>query len=200
MGRRAAHLAPARRQTERAGREGVWEAIRKLGRFTVRALENRTRESQTMIRSYVQGLVHAGYVAPEPDSDAGDRSTTYRLVRDVGVDAPRVREDGTEVTQGRPREQMWRTMKIINEFSPRDLAIQASTEECPVAESDAKHYVRYLQRAGYLVMVDPGKPGVQARYRFLKSRNTGPKPPIIQRVRQVYDPNLQQVVWPGGDS
>jgi hypothetical protein len=182
-------------------REAAWAAIRELKEFTVRDVWYRTRLSKSTVQDYLQGLTAAGIlrVTDTRAADFGARAKVYALVRDVGMEAPRVRRDGTAVTQGLGREQMWRTMRILGEFSVRDLAVNASTEECQVAEKDAKDYSHFLAKAGYLVVTRPGKGigkgGVQTRYRFIQQRFTGPKPPKIQRIKAVYDPNLQQVVW-----
>lgn len=189
------------------GRQVIWEMIRKLKTFSALDIEDTTRISEHTIRAYLQGLEAAGYVRRLTHNGARDPKGRFprrrwKLVKDVGVDAPRVTKDGKEVTQGRAREQMWRTMRVIGEFTPRDLAVHASTEEHPVNEDDARHYCRYLERARYLVAVQKGTPGhrpgtgQRTLYRLLKTRYTGPKPPMIQRVKQVFDPNLGEVVWP----
>lgn len=179
----------------------MWAVIRRLRRFTVKELADETRSGSATVRDYVDGLFAAGYLGQDGTKPVrGNATTVYVLVRDVGVDAPRVRKDGTEVTQGRGREQMWLAMRILKEFSAHDLAISASTEETPVAVSEAQSYVTFLHKAKYLALVrphTPGKAGV-ARYRLLPSRYTGPRPPMIQRVKQVYDPNLKKVVWSQG--
>jgi len=200
MPRRPAHLVADARRPE--GREVIWQAIRKLGQFTTLDLEGETYIKESTIRTYVMGLERAGYLeriedAP-PRVPGAFRAARWRLVKDMGVEAPRVRRDGTVVVQGLSREQMWRTMRILGTFTWRDLAVQASTEECPVAESEARHYCRYLHRAGYLHQVDAGGPGRPGTYRLLPGRYTGPRPPMIQRVRQVFDPNLGEVVWSAG--
>lgn len=204
MARKPVHLTAANGKAQRPGRQGVWEAIRALGEFSVADLERYTRTPQATIRTYVMGLERAGYI----ERIGQDASTSryaranqyqglrYRLVRDVGIEAPRVTRDGKPVTQGHAREQMWRTAKIIGEFDARDLAIHASTEEQPVQIEDARSYTRYLEKAGYLAVIHPGGPGRYVRYRFVPSRNTGPEAPQVQRVKRVWDPNVEQVVWP----
>lgn len=195
MARKPVHLIAAAPRPE--GREVVWAEIRRLRTFTVADLEHATRITEATIRTYLLGLTRAGYLRRTDDPVERTRyePARWELVRDVGVEAPRVRKDGTEVTQGRAREQMWRTMRILREFTHRDLAIQASTETCQVAEADAKDYVKYLCRAKYLVCISTGGPGTLARYRFVPSRYTGPRPPMIQRIKQVFDPNLGRVMW-----
>jgi len=179
-------------------RDAVWEAIRRLRKFTLKDLRHETRLKADTIRDYLTGLAAAGYLEKSPPP------AIYTLVKDCGVEAPRVRKDGSEITMGKSREQMWLVMKVLGEFSVLDLAVHASTESVRVSEIDARNYLMYLHKAGYLAMVVKGKPGhrtgcgAPARYRFLPARYTGPRPPMVQRVKQVYDPNIRQVVWSGG--
>lgn len=206
MARKPAHLTASAPQPE--GRDVIWAAIRKLGTFTVLDLEGETRIKEATIRTYLTGLERARYLARIEDAPGtvpgAFRRARWALINNTGAEAPRVTRRGETVTQGRPREQMWRTMRMMGEFDARDLAIHASTEDHPVSEADARHYTRYLHLAGYLVIRQPAKPGNRpgtgrlARYQLLASRYTGPQPPQIQRVRQVWDPNLGRVVWPRG--
>jgi hypothetical protein len=197
MARKPVHLTVASRHPQ--GRQVIWEAIRKLRLFRIADLEEHTRIREATLKTYVTGLTAAGYLvrADEemPASEQRYQPGVWKLVRDTGVEAPRVRKNGTAVTQGLGREQLWRTMRIIGEFTFRELAVQASTEETPVSLEDAKHYCRYLERAGYLVVTAEARGSKPARYRLLPSRYTGPHPPQLQRVRQLWDPNLQRVVW-----
>jgi len=198
-----------RRQDET--RDAIWAAIRRFGRnnetFSVRDIANVTRLGIDTIRDYLTGLTAAGYLESAGTvyiPGSRKQAATFRLVRDCGVDAPRVRKDGSEIIQGRGRENMWLTIPILQEFSARELAFSASTEAHRVAESEAECYCSYLARAGYIAVVVPGKPGSKTtagtttRYRHRPSKYTGPRPPMIQRVKQVYDPNIRKVVWTGG--
>lgn len=175
-------------------REAIWEAIRRLKTFSVREVRSETRCSMEQVRDYVTGLSAAGYLEQRENA-------AFVLVRDCGVEAPRVRRDGSEITQGKGREQMWLVMKVLDDFSSRDLALHASTEEVQVSESDAKSYIHYLHKAGYLTKQQGEMPrsrnggGAPARYQLLPSKFSGPRPPMIQRVKQVYDQNLKKVVW-----
>jgi hypothetical protein len=189
-------------------RDAVWEAIRKAkGYFTARDIYKETRCSLYSVKEYLTALLNAGYLNvfdAEAAGQAADTSKRYLLSRDCGVEAPRVRKDGTELTQGRSREQMWQIMRALGEFSALELAVNATTEQVAVAETEAKNYIYHLHKAGYLVMVKDGKPGGRSRsgelsrYRLIPSRYSGPKPPMVQRVKQVYDPNLKKVVWSSG--
>lgn len=196
-GRKPAHLVSAGGKP--AGRQGIWEAIRVQSEgFSLPTLITATDIHRDTIRTYLRGLEAAGYIETVCTTSGGVR--LYRLAKDVGIEAPRVTRDGKPVTQGAAREQMWRTMKMLaGDFSWRDLAVAASTEETPVNEEDAKDYCANLAKAGYLVTTvkgkGNGKAGVPTRYRFNRGMNTGPRPPMVQRLATVFDPNLRQIVW-----
>lgn len=179
-------------------RDAIWALIREVkGEFTLRSIQQETHLGRDTVNTYLTGLVNAGYLKVT-HANGGFTPTLYLLIKDIGVDAPRVRKDGTEVTQGQGRLQMWNTIRVLRDFSSRDLAFNASTDLCKVTESDAKHYIYYLHAAGYLVRTRISSPTAQARYRLVGLKWTGPKPPQIQRVRQVYDPNTKQVAWTEG--
>lgn len=182
-------------------RDAIWEFIRANRSFMLRDVEAVTRLARESIREYVTGLCNAGYVEKSVVHNGGNaigKAIVYLLVRDTGVEAPRVRRDGTPVTQGVKRERMWRTMRILSRFSVTDVAVTASDEDCRVSEQDAKSYIFYLCKAGYLTKSSEKKGGGPSSYFFLKTRYTGPKPPQVQRIKQVYDPNLKRVVWSRG--
>jgi hypothetical protein len=177
-------------------RAAIWEAIRLLKTFTLSEVRKETRCSDSQVREYLTGLTAAGILKRE-QIPAAKPQHRYILIKDIGIDPPRVRRDGTPVTQGLGREQMWRTMKSFGVFTSLDLSVQASTEEAAVSLAAAKEYCHYLALAGYLAVVrqgkGKGKGGVLSAYRLI--RNTGPLPPMIQRVKSVYDPNTGTVEW-----
>lgn len=194
-----------------SGRDAIWIAIRALRTFTASDLEDhvmrqphKVRTNIETIKTYVTGLENAGYLQRiEKRQRRDDISGRYaamqwQLVRDTGIDTPRVTKGGKEVTQGLAQEQMWRTMRILGDFDFNDLAIAASTEQVPVKPEAAKDYIKHLLRAGYLLCKQVGKPHHPGRYMLLPSKNTGAKAPMIQRIKQVFDPNLNRVVWPKG--
>ena len=178
-------------------RQKIWEAIR------TRRDSEWTRDDIAMgagvdaetLSTYLQALRRAGVVAET-------RKQFYRLVNDEGVEAPRLRRDGSRVTQGLAQEQMWRTLRMMpGDTNARELAAHASTPVVPVKMETAHSYLKALKRAGYLVTTLEGKStGVRgktasSRYRLRPTCNTGPRPPMICRAKTVYDPNLGQVVW-----
>lgn len=168
-------------------RQAVWDEIRKKGDWPFTAKELDVRLDASTIRDYLKALNLAGYLEAVSTGKRGE-ANVYRLIDDCGIDAPRLRKDGTKVTQGQGRLQMWNAMRIIKQFTAVDLAFNASTDEHRVADTEAQTYCRLLEQAGYLT-----RQGII--YRMIPSMWTGPHPPQIQRTRQVYDPNLRRVVW-----
>ena len=194
-------------------RDAIWAAMRALRTFTLDDIEhwvNDTARSgqaddtrmvhRDTVRTYAQGLERAGFIAPQGEQAANDEKGRYSarrltLVRDIGSEAPRVTRRGERVTQGSGNERMWRTLRVLGEFNRTELLAIVNSEAPPVREDTAKDYLRYLALAGYLRQVQTDAPGRQARYRFIAQRYTGPRAPMIQRVKSVYDPNTHQVVW-----
>lgn len=195
-------------------REELWAKIRSLKTFTPTDLTGIAMDNTT-INAYLRGLVTAGYLIREPANEAGSswqagsgatpaalragrngtatfQAFRYLLKRDA-VEPPRVKEDGTEAVMGKGRAQLWKSMKILKTFCVMDLVACSSTEEHPVAFEEARTYVNYLTKAGYLRKLD-ALPLQKASFRLI--RWTGPRPPMIQRIKQVWDPNLKTVTWP----
>lgn len=181
----------------RPGRDEIWTAIRRLSpaTFTAARLADESRANNRTVRSFCQALTAAGYLRQVPVEDG--QPATWALVRDIGVEAPRVRPDGTAARQGEVTEQLWRGMVLLKKFTFRDLIETASIE---IPETTARSYCKTLLATGYLRVLskaDPSK-GVVARYLLI--RDNGPKPPRIQRVKQVFDPNTREVFLPGARS
>lgn len=173
------------------GRQEIWESIRATpDRFTAQELTASTGANRKTVIDYLRCLTPGG-VIEATDGDA------FRLIDDRGHHAPRLNRAGKPVTQGAGVENMWRSMRGLAEFTPRDLAVHSTTPDVSVTEWTAKSYCSMLLRTGFLRVIQKASPfhGRQAVYRLI--RNTGPKPPQIQRVKQVYDPNTRQVHLPG---
>ena len=169
-------------------RQAVWDAIRRMRRFTVPVVRDETLLKTDTVRDYILGLEAAGYVRKITESSGVGVPARWELAKDAGSEAPRVRRDGTPVIQGLGRENMWNAMRILRDFTPRELAVAASMPTCRVKELTAEDYIKHLHRAGYL-----RKNG--SRYMFLPGAYTGPMAPMIQRTKRVWDPNLKQIRW-----
>lgn len=182
----AGHLTP---------RERIWTEIRRQGahggRFTPMAIEHHARVPTGVLADYLRGLRLAGYLARL--NGRGQFAVEYQLVRDTGVEAPRVDRDGRGVALGRGVANMWRAMKALKHFDFRELRACAQAGDVQIAEHTANAYCLCLARAGYLAVIRAAKPGTAAQYRL--ARDTGPRAPMIRRGKHVFDPNLNEVVW-----
>lgn len=180
-------------QGTKGNRQRIWEAIR-VGRdgFTAYEVSRRASTDDTAVRSYLQSLIKGGYV--EVVTGAKFEEQTLRLLKDIGAEAPAVTRDGKPSTAGKGTEAMWRSLRILGELDADELAAQASIV-VPTTSWTARSYLKWLKRAGYVIEVQASKPGKKARYRLGHNKYTGPRPPMIQRIGQVFDPNLGEVVF-----
>ena len=187
-------------------RQRVWEAIRAQRRsFTQESLAEAVCGMESIIQDYIRALLKADIVdviAEEKVSrGANIVRRTYRLVRDNGVEAPRIRKNGELVVQGAGNEAMWGTMRRMFErkdFNFRELAAFASTPDNRISEETAKTYVLALAAAGYLQCTKPnvkGRNAAPARYVLIPRMYTGPRAPMVQRTKTVFDPNENRVMW-----
>ncbi|WNL39856.1 hypothetical protein RN346_04675 [Halomonas sp. PAMB 3232] len=188
-------------QAPRIDRQAIWEALRALAvdgtSITTRAitLEMANAVSQDRVRDYLIGLEKAGYLERKDTARKTGQPIEYSLTKDVGVEAPRVRKDGSTPEGGLGREQLWRTLRIVGNCTAGELADAATTPKVTIAEATANEYLRFLAAAGYVVVARAGSPGIPTRYRAVASRWTGPLAPMIQRTKQLYDPNTGKVVY-----
>ncbi len=182
----------------KSNRQRIWEVLRVARTGMTRAeIAALAKVEISTARAYLQGLLRAGYVAVESTRPLGDsrrKEELLRLVRDCGVDAPNVTSQGTQSRAGLGTEAMWRSLRILGDVSAEELAEQASVA-VKTALSSAQSYLRWLRLAGYVMEVAPARGGQFARYGLVPGMYTGPKPPMVQRNGQVYDPNLGKVVY-----
>lgn len=185
-------------------RQRIWESIRRQGNeFALLDIVRAAHIETETVRTYLTSLINGGYVVQTTPPRHSREKNCYRLERDNGVEAPRLTKSGKPVTQGLATEQMWRTLRMMgDEFNGTELAGLASTDSVAVSSVAARDYLAHLERAGYVAIVSKGHGrgagGVQTRYRFNPGRYTGPRPPMVQRTKSIYDPNLGEVVWQEG--
>lgn len=187
-------------------RQQVWNRIRARRAANADfALDEITwgSESTETVRDYIIGLDRAGYIVVTSVAvSAGGQyqKKRWKLARDVGLDAPRVRKDGSPVTMGMAQEQMWRALRMLKgDINARELAAHAGTPTIPVAASAAADYLRNLHHAGYLHLTQPARTTMKnggkspARYRLKPAvegkGDTGPRAPMVCRTHVLYDPN-----------
>lgn len=189
-GRKPIHLEM---QGAKGNRQRIWEAIRThRDGFTAYLLARRANVHDAAVRSYLQALIKGEWI--EVIGGGNFEEQRLRLKRDNGAEAPAITREGKPSKVGSGTEAMWRTLRILGEVDASELAEHASVV-APTSLWTARSYLKWLKRAGYLQVVTPGGPGRLERYRLAPGRYTGPKPPMIQRIGQVYDPNVGQVVY-----
>ena len=88
---RRASRKPVDRLNGYDSREAIWRSIRARRNFTVKDVHLDTTLEETSVRDYIRGLTNAGYL----QEDKTVVPAVYTLVKDIGIDAPRVRKDGT---------------------------------------------------------------------------------------------------------
>ncbi len=202
MSRKPAHLEMI---GGKSPRQRIWEAVRassatceEHASFIAADIARACKIEAPSVSEYLRALHLGGYLGRHEPAHRGE-PIRYWIERDNGVEAPRVRKDGSEATGGRGNEAMWQTMRnFLPTFDFRELAAYASTAEHLVLPETAKAYVLSLHAAGYLDEVTPAKRGCQAkpaRYSLKRDHDNGPRPPLIQRTRTVFDPNLGRVIW-----
>ncbi|MFQ5533445.1 MAG: hypothetical protein ACE5EM_01295 [Sphingomonadales bacterium] len=183
------------------GREAIWGAVRALSEnftaddvyFKINRGRGKLDTSTETVKDYLTRLVKAGVI-----EKVGERSRRgqfqnriYRLVNDLGPDAPRVRKDGS-FSKALGTTRMWRAMKVMVRFTAADVAFTAQ-----VKVETAKTYCRHLKAAGYLRVLKPGTRKGLTVFRLDAAHYRGPAAPKITRLKGVYDPNIDEVVWIG---
>lgn len=175
-------------------RQRVWDLIRatKGARFEVIDMVPGDVNEVTVYK-YLKSLIAAGFVAPAEDRPgvrANRPHKGFRLVKDCGIDAPRLRADGKPVTRGLAQDQMWRTLRMSKAFvNAHELACLASTPAVPVSAVAAVDYLRKLHVAGYLARQEGRHKRVAHRYQLRRERDSGPRTPMVCNTKVLYDPN-----------
>ncbi len=171
-------------------RKFIWNAIRELKQFTVKDIYYQTNVQPRTVLSYLQGLEKAGIVAKEAEVTNGCLKTNkYTLIKDMGLLAPVVNKEG-KLIENTKQARIWRAIRILKTFTLKDAVATASTDDDPIILPAAEQYLNYLRKAGYLIWNKKDK-----TYRLNLAMNKGIQAPQIQSIRQVYDPNVEQVVW-----
>ncbi|OTG68282.1 hypothetical protein B9T25_06265 [Acinetobacter sp. ANC 4470] len=183
-------------------RQRVWLAIRKWkDDFTLIQVAEEGSMKEDSTRDYLTGLLNAGYIEvayEEPIMGKRVKRIHYKLVRDVGYNAPAVKRDGTETTPACINKAMWNTLRILKRaINADELASLSSNDLFNVSVHTANTYLQILNEAGYLKLVQPAinMTGKKAKYQLLECMNTGPDSPQIQRAKQVFDPNTNQLMY-----
>lgn len=198
--------------TPRDIRPLLWGIIRRVGAqgavFGVSEIRGALRfpVKRDRVREYLLALEKGGYLAPVAATEEGGPG--WQLLRNPGIDAPRVRPDGSEIVLGAGREQCWRAMRILGTFSVPELVATASTPRWAIKPGEAQDYCDRLSRVGILQRYRAASDD-RWLYTLTPTRYTGPQPPQILRYKPardgqparrkgVFDPNTGRLYWPDG--
>ncbi|MFF3704863.1 hypothetical protein [Pseudomonas qingdaonensis] len=181
-------------------RQQMWEAIRLLQPgFTVNDIVRRTAGRSADVSRYIQALTKAGVVGliETPTSAATNRGKVFALIRDEGVDHPRLNSKGERTFDHLATENIWRTLRILGgHLTVHDVAQTASAGGVSVSVVKVRKYLNALAEAGYVQKTDHGLQQAET-FLLVTSKYSGPRPPEIRQLDnlQVYDPNLNKLVF-----
>lgn len=173
-------------------RQKMWRIIRTTDDFSVRQLARSVGAKESTARGYIQGLLSKGYIRKRNRkfSDEG-KQTYYKLTNDIGQHAPQLKGDGGQDIRYQRFNNLWRTMRVLKQFVPSDLARIASVTDCMISQKQAAEYCSSLASAGLLGV--SLKQGDEDTYVLLSTNAKGPMPPLVTTVIKVFDPNTKEV-------
>lgn len=187
-----------------APRQRLWTAIRKnASEFTTAAVAKEAQMKYASAHDYIKGLELAGFIKEIRREQVEGHSKLiqtifYALVQDIGYTAPSVRKNGELVEENSAFQAIWNTLRITGHaFSATEIAKVSSTETLEVKPTTAAQYLKTLHDAGYLKITKPStyRRNGQAKYQLKPSMNTGVKPPAVKRAVQVFDLNLNKIMF-----
>lgn len=167
-------------------RDGVWAAIREQKTFTIKQIADRVGLPRWKSQMYIRPLQKAGYI--ERLGNKAGHSFLYRLVKDIGKHGPEMTKAGNHQPPT-GQQRMWVAMKVLKRFSHRDISLTAEVDN-----ATASHYCNTLKRACYL-----SQDGYGEIFCFNHQKDTGLYAPRLigkRKSLQVYDRNLNKIVWP----
>lgn len=198
-------------------RQRVYDVLREYARaqrfVSLWVIATDAQVDEAVVQTYVRALHLAGLVV-EREEVARARCTSdgrtyqpgigqecaYRLVRDLGVEAPRLTREGLALAGLTTQEAIWRAVRVLRRFSWVDVHAAVSPDDAPTAPATVKAYLADLHAAGYTKKVMTEKPGTPALWALRPDRDTGPRAPMVQRSKVVFDPNEGRAVFRWSDT
>lgn len=201
-------------------RQRVYDAIRARGDqfWTITEISSRAKANTASVQSYVDALQLAGIVESEDErrhkrflerypkaADINFRCSgppvpfydekKFCLAFNAGAEAPRVTQLGEIIEGLTVQELIWKAARVFRRFAWTDIVAVIETVERPVRPATVKAYLADLHAAGYLKKAIPSRPGVPALWSLRPERDTGPRAPMVQRSKTIFDPNTGQTVF-----
>lgn len=180
-------------------RERMWAAMlqltRQAGSFTPSEVEDRAHPTTTdAVGDYLAALATAGLaelVQEQGRKDNGDFTAPRWRLLVTWTLAPRINKAGRVVTTGLGVLAMWRAAKVRKQFTPSELARDATLGQVKVSRDTARVWCCALARSGHLSVVRMGRGGIESVYAL--ARYTGPHAPAITRTKVVFDRNTGEI-------
>jgi len=180
------------------GNQGYWELIvaaDKTGPWTIADIELGSNVTTRSVSQLVERLVKGGYARKiaeiAPSAKGRKPAGVFRLTQRPFF-VPRLDRDGRELPET-VQQVLWRTMKMLKTFTPRELVDAASEgREKPIELDSARFYVGALVGAGIIAIRQKVRSRREAKYALVRS--LGARAPQILSTRLVYDPNGKAVV------
>lgn len=174
------------------GPEHYWQMMvdltRKAGGFTITDVWGLTNSrSRNTVKGYIVYCRDAGHI--EETGALPNGAITYRVIN-LTVTAPTIRRPDYQGTRGRVQQAIWSAMRGLPQFTIKELAVEASTDEITITDGLVRDYLIALQEAGYITTLRPSqKLKTRGLFRLKPIMNTGPAAPAIMKARFVYDRN-----------
>lgn len=175
-------------------RERMWAAMlqltRQAGSFTPSEVEDRAHPTTTdAVGDYLAALAKAGLAERVEEQGRDEWRFTgprWRLLH-LWHSAPRLNKAGAVVTAGMGVLAMWRAAKVRKQFTPSELARDATLGAIKVSRETAKTWCLALVRSGHFRVARQSSGGTESV--FALARDTGPHAPAITRTKVVFDRN-----------
>lgn len=91
-----------------------------------------------------------------------------------------------------PVANMWGCIRVLRQFSARDVAMHGTTSKVQVSEKQAKIYLARLAEAGVLrLAAGINQKGGEPIYCLAKK--VGVKPMLVRKIEVLYDPNKEEI-------
>lgn len=176
-------------------RQRVWEQIRTHREcFQLDVIAKLAEAEKDTVNRYILCLERGGYIVKL--TDAPFEQADYQLIRDTGIESPKLNSRGEPITMGLAQESIWRCLRMLGALDSKQILSHVKAADIEISLENVRRYLRALKKAGYLQVVHAAmpqrrKPEVVA---LIPHMNSGPRPPQIQRVGVVYDPNWNKVM------
>ena len=104
---------------------------------------------------------------------------------------------GQRVYTGTFRDRLWKALRATRKSTIPDLVVLAGAGDEKLPENNARKYLGWLVRAGFVVKMRRREPGVSlnspGHVKYFLLRDPGPEAPVYRpKSRDVYDPNTRK--------